>query len=303
MLDIFSDMDSWIKFAKKHNDESAPNATKLNGSSSYNLAAIHLAAEIPIPKSILLDVERGNIGTHFRWLRVMYASEVGSQILDESKIKSKAWLSTTLAECRDFAKKYSIVCDDLIHKVIEMTEKDKWRIEAERLISKKPAIKEISTSIGQVPEMTDQVNVASNIILYGPPGTGKTYHLQKLFDKYTENNVSGTKEEFLEKLVSDMTWWQVIAVSLLDGPLTVSSIFATEIVQTKVRTMYSRNARATIWGNLQMHTVSECEHVKYANRQEPLLFKKNTESVWSLDSMQIERELPELVELKHELNN
>lgn len=160
-----------------------------------------------------------------------------------------------------------------------------------------------SAATEQEQTVKDQVSAVSNIILYGPPGTGKTYHLQKLFEKYTESNVSGTREEFLEKLVADMTWWQVIAVSLLDGPLAVSSIFATEIVQTKVRTMNSRNARATIWGNLQMHTVSGCEHVKYANRQEPLLFTKNAESVWSLDSIQIERELPELIELKQTLKN
>lgn len=162
-------------------------------------------------------------------------------------------------------------------------------------------------SAGEVEMVSDNLEaygpVGNNLILYGPPGTGKTYHLQQLFDRFTERNVKETKEEFLERKVADLTWWQVIAVALLDGPLNVSSIFSADVVQAKVRVMNSRNARATIWGNLQMHTVSDCEHVKYLNRQEPLLFTKNSESVWSLDLLQIERELPELIEFNKSLNN
>jgi 5-methylcytosine-specific restriction endonuclease McrBC GTP-binding regulatory subunit McrB len=64
------------------------------------------------------------------------------------------------------------------------------------------------TPAQQEQELTDQTNVASNVILYGPPGTGKTFNLQQLFNKFTDETVkrfdfitfhqSYSYEEFIE---------------------------------------------------------------------------------------------------------
>ena len=62
-----------------------------------------------------------------------------------------------------------------------------------------------------------ETTVALNRILYGPPGTGKTFKLQnKYFDLFTVSETSLTKSQYLENIVSDLTWWQVLSIILLD---------------------------------------------------------------------------------------
>src|SRR5690606_9800885 len=56
-----------------------------------------------------------------------------------------------------------------------------------------------------------------NQILYGPPGTGKTYKLKnEYFNNFIVKEISQTREQFLDEYVSNLTWWQIITIVLLD---------------------------------------------------------------------------------------
>lgn len=46
-----------------------------------------------------------------------------------------------------------------------------------------------------------------------------------------------------------------------------------------------------------MHTKTDCKHVAYAKRYEPLLFSKSEDSVWTIDQSLARSQAPELVEL------
>lgn len=134
-----------------------------------------------------------------------------------------------------------------------------------------------------------------NQILYGPPGTGKTYSLQKkYFDQFTIKESSVTRAQYLEQIVSELTWWQVISIAVLDlGIAKVDAIFNHEFIKIKERLSSSNSIRQTIWGKLQAHSVWESENVKFAKRQDPLLFSKNGKSEWTIDKELLEQFFPE----------
>jgi hypothetical protein len=151
---------------------------------------------------------------------------------------------------------------------------------------------------------TDEATEPLNLILYGPPGTGKTHRLRDLFAQYTDIAVPETREEFLQQIASELSWWQVIAVVLLfQKSARVPEIFGHELLQAKNRLMTQTNTRAIIWAMLQQHTVEGCDHVKYDKRQEPLLFAKDAESVWSIDEAAVTREVPELLAVRDSIVN
>ena len=138
-----------------------------------------------------------------------------------------------------------------------------------------------------------------NTILYGPPGTGKTYRLKnEFFDRFTDESANQTEEEYLQDLVSSYSWWEVIAASLYDlKTAKVPNISEHPILKAKVAVSSNKNVRATLWGTLQAHTIQECEHVNYTNRQAPLIFNKNGNSDWEVIEENLEAEAPEIIEL------
>jgi len=55
-----------------------------------------------------------------------------------------------------------------------------------------------------------------NQILYGPPGTGKTFKLKdQYFPMYTTKETSLSSEQHFKNVVSECSWWQVIAIALI----------------------------------------------------------------------------------------
>jgi len=138
-----------------------------------------------------------------------------------------------------------------------------------------------------------------NTIFYGPPGTGKTYELQKTyFDKFTIKESSLTKEQYLEKIISELTWWQVLSIVVLDlGNTKVSDIFNHEFIQIKAKLSNSKSIRPTLWGQLQSHTVMNCPNVNISQRSEPLLFYKDKNSRWSINNELLEENYPEALDL------
>ncbi len=144
-----------------------------------------------------------------------------------------------------------------------------------------------------------------NRILYGPPGTGKTYYLKdQLFDKYTLKETSITKEQHFETVVSGCSWWQVIAIALLDlKKAKVSDIHNNKWVQKKASLSNSKTIRPTLWGQLQSHTINECEFVNVADRQQPLIFSKTKDSHWEISEELVTELVPELYDLKDSVDN
>ena len=146
---------------------------------------------------------------------------------------------------------------------------------------------------------------AINQILYGPPGTGKTYYLKdQLFDKYTSNETSLTKEQYLENKISDLSWWEVVTVALLDlKKAKVPEIRKHKWVQIKEKYSNSSSVNNTLWTQLQTHTVDNCENVKFTNRRTPQIFSKTTDSYWEILENEVEELVPELYDLKDSVDN
>ena len=138
-------------------------------------------------------------------------------------------------------------------------------------------------------------NTSLNTILYGPPGTGKTYRLQhKYFEKYTVRETSLSRKQYLENLISELTWWQVISVAMLDlKNAKINDLYAHELIKIKEGLSKSESVKQTLWGQLQTHTKIECENVKYKGRSEPLYFWKDENANWTIDEKLVEEVYPE----------
>jgi len=139
-----------------------------------------------------------------------------------------------------------------------------------------------------VDEKTSTNDKIQNIILYGPPGTGKTWELiNKWLPQYCTKKQTDKEahEEALREFVSNAVWWKVILYVMVDLGATnnsVNAILEHPVMQMKASLSSSKNVRATLWGNLQMHTRNESETVKYTQRQPPAIFDKKTDSTWYL---------------------
>lgn len=157
----------------------------------------------------------------------------------------------------------------------------------------------------EIKSIIKQMKTPLNQILYGPPGTGKTFELKKnYFPLYTLKEASITSEAFFEETVRDLTWWQVIALALLeDGTSKVNDLLKNRWVAGKANMSESKNVRATLWGNLQMHTVHESTTVAYTQRQVPLIFDKNEDKSWSLLENELHEQFPELYDILESVNN
>lgn len=143
------------------------------------------------------------------------------------------------------------------------------------------------------------LNFPLNQILYGPPGTGKTFKLQDTyFEKFTVRESSLSLKQYLENLISELTWWQVITIAVLDLKSTkINELYEHELIQIKEGLSNSTSVKQTLWGQLQTHTVIECDNVKYKGKSEPLYFWKDEKSVWTLDEELVREIYPEAFEI------
>jgi hypothetical protein len=144
-----------------------------------------------------------------------------------------------------------------------------------------------------------------NTILYGPPGTGKTWKLRtEYMDRFTDTSATLSQEEYAASIVSDLAWWKVITMVMMDlKESRVSEIMKHPLMQARIKRSSSANPRAAIWAHIQMHTKEECQNVKYTKRYEPLLFEKDDKSVWSIDLELAEEAVPELKEKLEAFNS
>ncbi len=144
-----------------------------------------------------------------------------------------------------------------------------------------------------------------NRILYGPPGTGKTFQLQdSYFKEFTVQETSLNREQYLENIISDLKWWQVAAIVLLDIKKSkVTDIVSHELLLMKTKLSNSKNPNATIWGYLQHYTDPECEYVKVADRSSNPIFYKDQNSYWEVKEDLLEQFYPEAYSILEEVKN
>lgn len=142
-----------------------------------------------------------------------------------------------------------------------------------------------------------------NLILYGPPGTGKTHKLQTLFGEYSSESAELPREDFLNKYLDDLSWWQIVTLCILDMEkeyVKVPEITNHEyfICKAKLNGRTSNLAQTT-WSELQNHTIKESETVGFKgnDKNDPAIFNKTKNSEWF-----IVEEKKELIEDLIELN-
>lgn len=159
----------------------------------------------------------------------------------------------------------------------------------------------IDSSLNQTKIMEEPVNQ----ILYGPPGTGKTYTLKsKFFPKYIISETSITKEIHFENVIRECSWWQVIAVALMQlGKSKVSSIAEHPWVVQKTKLSNTNTVRPTLWSQLQSHTIDSCEFVNVKVKQQPYIFNKTEDSFWNIIEEEVKEQVPELYELIDSVEN
>lgn len=162
-----------------------------------------------------------------------------------------------------------------------------------------------TTTVKPMENMHSDKKIPLNLILFGAPGTGKTYTLRnEYFPKYTISEKSISPESYFEEIVSGLTWWQTIALALLEmGTSKVNDILENRWVSKKAVLSESKNVRATIWGNLQFHTVIESKTVNYTQRQPPYIFDKTKDKKWELLENELKEQAPEIYDILDSVNN
>ena len=154
-------------------------------------------------------------------------------------------------------------------------------------------------------DISESLTENLNVILFGPPGTGKTYELSNYyFDKFTSRKSTVSREEFLKAFVVDRSWWEVIALILLElGKAKVADIYNHELLQLKASLSNSTTVTPTIWGNLQSHTVDYCDQVKVKKRGSPQIFNKTDDKRWEVINDEVSQQVPELFQYQEEVKN
>lgn len=132
-------------------------------------------------------------------------------------------------------------------------------------------------------DMDKKIDLPLNLILYGPPGVGKTHQILKLREKFISSTNSDDSVKIF-KWTSERSWWEVIIAAVIDlnGTVSVSEIEAHPFLKAKIQQSTTKTPRNTIWGMLQLHTISESTTVKFQKRAEPLVFDKTEDSKWFL---------------------
>lgn len=144
-----------------------------------------------------------------------------------------------------------------------------------------------------------------NKILYGPPGTGKTFSLRhKYAPHFTQSKKLKTKKEYEGEIIESMSWWEVVAMVLLDeGDLTVPEIKDHRFTKIKENISNTKSLHATLWGQLQTHTSPDSQNVNTSNRQEPFIFEKKEDSVWTINMENCRQKTPYLLEHLDKMEN
>ncbi len=134
------------------------------------------------------------------------------------------------------------------------------------------------------PENQEGLSMSKNVILFGPPGTGKTHELRQLQNKYIGRKEK--TEDRLKEFISNLNWWEVIAVTLADIGKAVSVAELQEHKFIKEKVSQSKLVRArpsnVLWSNLQSHSSEDSKTVNVAKKHGALIFDKTSDAKWHL---------------------
>ncbi len=150
-----------------------------------------------------------------------------------------------------------------------------------------------------------RVNLPLNQVLFGPPGTGKTYYLEKiLIPLFTEDDAVQTKNSFARQLGTQMTWFQAVAVALLDlEAASIDTIFAHPLLRGKESVTAQRYPKATIRVILHSHTTEDCPYLKHHKRCDPLVFDKDKNGIWRCHQDLIKEQTPDVFEFLEQIRS
>ncbi len=208
------------------------------------------------------------------------------------------WFNWSGAKSIRHKNEYKLFETSISNKIVEdIIELDKLIGEQIRnLITNKISSKEHKNII-----MKDGLN----LILYGPPGTGKTYTLKnEYFPKYTITGTSLSKEENFKDVVAECTWFEVIAIALIEeGKSKVSKILKNRWVDQKYKMSKAKSPRELIWGTLGYHTLESCEFVNNTERSNVTVFLKDQFSYWEISMKDAEEKIPEIFEIIDKVKN
>ncbi|NBW71970.1 MAG: hypothetical protein EBR24_04205 [Flavobacteriia bacterium] len=129
-----------------------------------------------------------------------------------------------------------------------------------------------------------------NQILYGPPGTGKTFKLKdQYFPMYTTKETSLSSEQHFKNVVSECSWWQVIAIALIQTRKSkVSDLINKGVLPNKTFTI-----KYPI-----IHFKNKIdEFVNVKSKQHPYIFNKTKDSYWEILEEEVKEKVPELYEI------
>ncbi|MDA9792996.1 AAA family ATPase [Bacteriovoracaceae bacterium] len=172
----------------------------------------------------------------------------------------------------------------LYEKLLEGEAFEEKKIESEgnKLNSLKPSLAE--EKVGKI------LDIKLNTIFYGPPGTGKTRAIQNLIEEHFVDNISSG---YNEEVISNLTWWQVIALIMCKKgkSLRPSEIYNHEIVKIKAKYTDNKSINATICGQLQAHADSDL--LNYSRKSQPFIFSYSDDGYSLVENWQDFFEVPD----------
>ena len=138
----------------------------------------------------------------------------------------------------------------------------------------------------------------------GPPGTGKTYALRKTTFPNIRLQEPLSKEENFKDVVAECTWFEVIAIALIEeGKSKVSEILKNRWVVQKHKMSKAKSPRELIWGTLGYHALESCKFVNNSERSNVTVFFKDQFSYWELSMKDAEEKIPEIFEIIDKAEN
>ncbi len=146
-----------------------------------------------------------------------------------------------------------------------------------------------------------------NTILYGPPGTGKTFMLKdKYFRLFTEEDVLVTAEEFIREDIKNLSWWQVVAMVLMDAEgnkTRLRDIYEHPLIKLKGKITTTKNLSVVVLRSMELGVMGISSKSNNVNKAESELFYRDENSFWHVNGKIVDEKFPEIREILQKYKN